>query len=250
MRSSSLVRESGPPARNIYVSNLLASWIRGRQERVYEGGVLTLLGMPPDANTSPSGTVQATRLLEPETTLVDVLRQRSDPLGPGGLVTAKVIVIDQFEDLFTLYPQHWPDRAAVFEQLGAALEDDLLRVVIAIRDEHLAELESYSSLVPGGLRVRLRLEPLRADAAYSAITGPLRTTRRSFGPGVAESFVKDLQRLQVETGAGDSVVIEREEIDPARLQWACHEMWSNLPPDVQKISEIFYRPFVTMASNH
>jgi hypothetical protein len=235
---ASIDHAGGGAVGNFYVSNLLASWVAAGMESARGISVLTPRSGPSHHAHASAATRPVTRLLPRETTLADALRRRSRPLGPNGFVVARVLVIDQLEELFTLYPQHWRDRADFFRQVAAALEgDELLRVVLAIGDEHLSSLEAYAPLVPGALRTRFHLQQLRPDAAYAAVTGPLRMTRRSFAPGVAEALVNDLQRSRVETATGEGVVVESEEIDAARLQQTCYEMWSNLPPEIDQISD-------------
>lgn len=130
----------GPPSAdvgNVYAFNLVANW----------------------ASVTLCPSLMRSRSLA-RLTLADLLRRR-DALAPVSyLSTPKVLVIDQFEELVTLYPRRWRDREGFFKQIGTALqEDDLLRVVLVICDDYLAALEPYRSLVPGGLRTRLHLEP-------------------------------------------------------------------------------------------
>lgn len=239
VRASSIDAE-GRAVGNVYVSNLLANWSRAGTGRARGISFLTPRSGHSHHQERSAAMRPVTRLLPQEKTLADALRRRSRPLGPNGFVVARVLVIDQLEELFTLYPQHWSDRADFFRQLADALEgDELLRVVLAIDDRHLSGLEAYAALVPGALRTRFHLRQLRPEAAYAAVTGPLRMTRRFFGSGVAEALVKDLQRSRVETATGEGVVVESDEIDPARLQRTCYEMWANLPPEIDQISDRF-----------
>jgi hypothetical protein len=111
-------------------------------------------------------------------------------------------VLDPFEELFTSFPERWRDRAPFFEQLQKVLDDDkLLRLVLVMREDYVAELDPYRDLLPERLRTRMRLERLHHDAALAAVTGPLRGARR-FAPGVAEQLVEELCRIRMETGSG------------------------------------------------
>ena len=80
----------------------------------------------------------------------------------------RVIVFDQLEELFGLYPENWYDQQQnFFQQIAEALnEDSMLRIVLVIREEHLAHLSSFAELMPGRLRSRFRLERLGKEAAF------------------------------------------------------------------------------------
>jgi hypothetical protein len=72
---------------------------------------------------------------EPDT-LTDFLAARPTPLVDDTLPAPRALIIDQFEELFTLYPERWPERRDVFVQISDALEaDPLLRVVLALRED-------------------------------------------------------------------------------------------------------------------
>ncbi len=146
------------------------------------------------------------------------------------------VFFDQFEELFTVYPEHWEQRTDLFDQLAEALEDDPhLHVVLALREDYLAHLDSYLDLLP---RVtRFRLERLGHDAALCATTRPLEATGRHFAPGVADKLVADLRALRVDTGRGDSIDVQGEFVEPVHLQVVCHNLWSALPPGVDVIDE-------------
>src|SRR5690606_19889663 len=58
-----------------------------------------------------------------------------------------VLIIDQFEELLTTYPDRWPERAGFFEQLTAAMaRHPNLWVVLTLREDYVAGLEPYSHL--------------------------------------------------------------------------------------------------------
>jgi hypothetical protein len=122
------------------------------------------------------------------------------------LPAPRALVIDQYEELFMLYPERWPQRAEVFDQLSEALEQDpLLRIVLAIREDYIAQLDPYASRLPRRLRTRMRLEPLRRPAALAAVAMPLAGESRSFAPGVAERLVDDLLKVRIHTLRDESI---------------------------------------------
>ena len=174
-----------------------------------------------------------------------------------------IAVFDQFEELFTAYASRWRDRRGFFEQLADALESiSNLRVLLAMREDWLASLDPFASLVPENLRTRFRLERLRREAALEAVVKPLAGTGRSFGPGVAEKLIDNLMTIHVRrdrdasaarsdnddqgvlaTAGGLSVTTLRvpacepesdgyaatsEYVEPVQMQVVCQTLWSNL----------------------
>ena len=89
----------------------------------------------------------------------------------------QVVVFDQLEELFSFYsdPNKWREQQQdFFEQIADALQSDtLLRVVFIIREDYLAQLDPFASVLPEKLRPRFRLERLGRDAAFEAVKGPL-----------------------------------------------------------------------------
>jgi hypothetical protein len=176
--------------------------------------------------------------------LAAALARREHPTDAQGFASPRAVVFDQFEELFSLFPERWPDRAEFLEEVADALEQDpLLRVVFALREDYLAQLDSHASLLPGNLRTRLRIERLGPDAAQEAVTRPLLSTPRAFAPGVAEKLVADLRTIRVDSALGGDVEVEGEFVEPVHLQVACQSLWSELPPKVTTITEDHLRTF-------
>ncbi len=154
----------------------------------------------------------------------------------------RLLVFDQFEELFSSYPERWRDRRGFFLELAEAMAaDPLLRVVLVLREDYLAQLDPYATFLPERLRTRFRLDRLRETAAREAIEEPLRDSRRSFQPGVARELVEKLSKIPIETTAGVNVI--GEFIDPVQLQVVCQSLWRNLPNDVSEISRDHLRAF-------
>jgi hypothetical protein len=187
-----------------------------------------------------------------------------------GVPLPRLLIFDQFEELFTVHREFWTQRVDFVTQIADSLErDPLLRILLSIREDFVAELGSYASLLPDGLRIRFRLERLRKGPALDAITGPLRGTPRSFAPGTAESLVRDLLEQRIERRTGREVLgngssiwkalrprrlrhpqlpaqpekIEGEFVEPVQLQVVCRTLWERLPPDVTEIEQEDLREF-------
>jgi tetratricopeptide (TPR) repeat protein len=120
-----------------------------------------------------------------------------------------VLVFDQFEEVFTLLTSD--ERSAVGLELGAlvsgAMPDSVrrqqrslpesqrlsdsppqVRIVLTIREEHLASLQDLSADVPHLFQDRIRLLPLADDQARQAICEPASLDQAVHSEGVAVEF--------------------------------------------------------------
>jgi tetratricopeptide (TPR) repeat protein len=172
-----------------------------------------------------------------EVSVPDYLGQQAHPTDEEGIEKPRVVIFDQFEELFTFYPERWPERKDFFQQVREALEKDpLLRVVFSMREDHVAELDAYLHILPEKFRTRFRLERLREPAALEAVKRPVKGTNRYFADGAAESLVDDLLEIKAETPEGESVSFKDEFVEPVQLQVVCQSLWQSLPPDIQEIT--------------
>ncbi|MDM8519242.1 SUMF1/EgtB/PvdO family nonheme iron enzyme [Anaerolineales bacterium HSG6] len=152
----------------------------------------------------------------------------------------RVLIIDQFEEIVTTHTQEWEAREAFFEQLGEAIENDpSLWVVLTMREDYIANLDPYAIYLPGKLRARFRLSPLKRDAALWAVTEPAKQGGAHFAEGVAESLVDNLRRVQAGESTyrkpGDNAHQMGAYIEPVHLQIVCRQLWANLPPNCNLI---------------
>ncbi|HXF60074.1 MAG TPA: hypothetical protein VNK95_00575, partial [Caldilineaceae bacterium] len=201
---------------NIYVFNVLISWAE------------------PDADQAQLA----------QMSLVEFLAGREHLVDEIDLPQPRLIILDQFEELFTAYPERWPEREGFFRQVDNALAaDPLLRVLFSVREDYLGQLDGYSAFLPERLQTRFRLPRLGRVAALAAITQPLHGTGRSFAPGVAEKLVEELLQVRVETAAGATVVVEGEYVEPVQLQVVCQSLWQGLPPDAAVITSDHLQAF-------
>ncbi len=161
-----------------------------------------------------------------------------------GLRLPRLVIFDQFEELFSLYLGRWQERTGFFQQITDALKQDpLLRVLFVIREDYLASMDSYAALLPEQLRNRFHLELLDARSARLAVEDPLKKVGRSFAPGVADELVQELLKIRVETASGEIVQVTGEFIEPVQLQVVCQNLWLDLPPDTTVISPSHLRAF-------
>jgi len=100
-----------------------------------------------------------------------------------GATMAPLLLLDQFEELFTLYSELPAQREDFIDQLtelladsrqgaGAARDSGPVRVIISIRSDFLYLLDRLSARIPAILRCRYELSPLDEDNARLAITAP------------------------------------------------------------------------------
>ncbi|MGA9996470.1 MAG: hypothetical protein WBP93_13710 [Pyrinomonadaceae bacterium] len=168
-------------------------------------------------------------------TLADFLKERPGRHNKYGEPTLRVVIFDQFEELFTAYPNRWKDRQDFFEQVRDALEgnpkkdiegDPLLRVVFSMREDYIAELDPYASILPECLRTRFRLEQMKEKSALEAVVGPLEKRNASFAPRVANQLVKNLLKIPSRNN-GDSQKYGQY-VEPVQLQIVCQSLWEAL----------------------
>jgi hypothetical protein len=158
-----------------------------------------------------------------------------------------VIVLDQFEELFTL-GERVPDLVRVFRNdlgdlienripadLAARIEDDEAvsarldlrscnyKLLISLREDFLPEFEGWRRLIPALGRSRMRLLPLRAGDARDAVQKPAgqmmtdALARRVVDIVVGRDIAwNDLDRPDDDLGASD--------VEPALLSLFCREL--------------------------
>jgi WD40 repeat protein len=148
----------------------------------------------------------------------------------------RVVIFDQFEEIFTVHPERYKDRQDFFLQVSDALKaDPFLRVVFSMREDYLAEVDPYSDILPQNLRTRFRLERLRKGNAVSAVKQPLAAARlqtsRKFADGAGETLVERLMLIKVKTASGEKIEVSGEFVDPVQLQVVCQTLWEKLPAD-------------------
>jgi hypothetical protein len=172
--------------------------------------------------------------------LWEFLHHRDDVLqDESGQTLIPLLIFDQFEEIFTLAQSDdfGRARAARFtadladlvenrppKELEAKLEEDDsaaehfdfarsdYRVLIALREDYLAPLESLKNAMPSITQNRLRLAPMTGQQALEAV---MRPGRNLVSQEVAEAIVRFV--------AGGAEIANAE-VEPALLSLICREL--------------------------
>jgi tetratricopeptide (TPR) repeat protein len=155
-----------------------------------------------------------------------------------------VLVFDQFEELFTrgserpegrkevtLFLRELADLVENRPTAGEASIAPLFRIVIAMREDYLAQLESWRGEMPSLVENRMRLTSLNGQGALRAVTRPasLRGEPPLIGPTVARQVVRflaghDSPREAEATAAASWEDFASFELDPALLSLVLREL--------------------------
>ncbi|MCB8920096.1 MAG: pre-peptidase C-terminal domain-containing protein [Ardenticatenaceae bacterium] len=186
---------------NIYVFNLLLSLCKGNHD-VQELAQLSL-----------------TEYLESQ--------KRNVPKDQFGQPKARVLIIDQFEEILTTHLGHWQERHTFFEQLNQALLDDpMLWVVLSMREDHIAALDPYAPLLPDKLRARFYMQRMAANAALEAVEGPAKENGRPFEHTAAQELVDNLRQIRARGQETPGEI--GQFVEPVQLQLVCYQLWEEI----------------------
>ena len=171
-------------------------------------------------------------------TLASYCASRVDSKNPDGSTRFPLLILDQFEELFTLDRFDWDKKQEFIEQLaimlGAPSGSEVDRgncegkspmtiwALLSMREDHIAELEPYLDLIPTGLAFRYRMERLEREQAIEAITGP---AGNCFAADAAERLVDDLRSL---TADGKERPQLGRFVEPVQLQVVCRRLWDKV----------------------
>ncbi|HEY0989842.1 MAG TPA: hypothetical protein VGD80_22390 [Kofleriaceae bacterium] len=151
-----------------------------------------------------------------------------------------VVVIDQFEELFTL-GRDAAARASLLTELADLVENRIpesvrrtgdadalppsfeapkAKVVLALREDFLARLEDLRPALPSIARGRFRLRPMDGDQAVRAVRHA--RTAHLVEPAVAERIVRFVAGAQGER-RGDAA-LDAMTVEPALLSLVCRQL--------------------------
>jgi len=154
-----------------------------------------------------------------------------------------ILIFDQFEEIFTLYSEE--SRQDFTEQLANLVRDTIpknlreplrdqnrlafgeapvnVKIVIAIREDFIANLDEMSQAIPSILHNRFRLTALSRENAQKAIVEPAKLKGEQFDTRAftyKTETIDDMLDFLCQRREGNKV-IESNEIEPFQLQILC-----------------------------
>jgi WD40 repeat protein len=144
---------------------------------------------------------------------------------------ARLVIFDQFEEIFTYHPELTDQRHAFFVQLGDCLSEyPQLSLLLSMREDYLADLEASAALLPDRMRTRMRLERLGVEGAVDAVREPAALAGMPFAPGIAEQLVDNLRRIRTGSAGSNGFALGLY-VEPVQLQIVCRQLWSRVTAD-------------------
>lgn len=162
--------------------------------------------------------------------LTDFLERYGERTDRYGDPIPTLVAIDQAEELFLPADLHHEAREEFLRELGEAVHRHRgLRLLLSLRQEHLADVLPYERLLGQGSRARFAVHPLSREAALQAVRRPLERVNWSFLPGAAERLVDTLTTAQISDARGIRRTVRLESVEPVQLQVVCTALWESLP---------------------
>ncbi len=151
-----------------------------------------------------------------------------------------LLIFDQFEEIFSFRPELGEQRREFFEQLRDCLAAyPKLGLLLSMREDYLADMDSFAGYLPDRLRTRMRMERLSDKQAHDAIACPAKDAGKPFDAGVATKLTDDLRRVQTShkssTATDDGHALGKY-VEPVQLQIVCQQLWTKLPDDATAIT--------------
>jgi hypothetical protein len=164
--------------------------------------------------------------------LESYLKQRQQRLAsPGSEEKSplEVLIFDQFEEIVSLDPTDRSAKQEFFAQLGAWLSGYQNLALFVMRDDFVAQIEDFLSVIPDRLGTRIHLNLLDQNGAKRAIQGPLESALNSSGVKIddqaALSLVRDLSETKIQSSDGTVIPVAGTYIEPVQLQVVCYRIW-------------------------
>jgi hypothetical protein len=151
----------------------------------------------------------------------------------GGMV----LIIDQFEEILTTDPTDLEAKREFFAQLGAALRSQYRWALLSMREEYVAGLDPYRSMIPTRLATSFRLELLNEQQARRTMQAASAQAGVVFTDSAAQKLADDLRRVRVQRPGGALEEQLGPTVEPTQLQVVCLRLWSTLAPGKTTIEE-------------
>jgi hypothetical protein len=136
-----------------------------------------------------------------------------------------VLILDQFEEFFTAHATGLEALRTEVSGLVRAQGLDV-RILISLREEHLAALEPFRTSIPELFGSTYRLEPLVPKGVRDAIVGPAEVFGVSYESGLVDELIKDLRGPQSASIPSQPAAKMELPTDLPILQLVCQELWT------------------------
>ncbi|MCB0183295.1 MAG: ATP-binding protein, partial [Caldilineaceae bacterium] len=121
-----------------------------------------------------------------------VLDRRVSRLLSGGPADRLLLVVDQFEELFTLCKDQTERKVFVDNLLTAAVEDGVTTVVITLRADFYAHCFSFENLRTALGDYQIPIGPMSKDELRRAIEEPAKFGKWELEPGLVDLLLDDV----------------------------------------------------------
>jgi hypothetical protein len=158
-------------------------------------------------------------------TLEQILDKAFTPARRGQV---PLLVIDQLEEILTLDPTDRPAKKLFFREVGHAIANGDLWVLLAMREDFMGGLDPYLRYLPGHLRSRFRLDFLSHSEARQAIQKPALAQGVTISDEAATELVSMLARTEVQGPDQDVESKRTPYVEPFQLQVVCRQLWRDI----------------------
>jgi len=136
----------------------------------------------------------------------------------------EVLIFDQFEEICTLDPTDREKKEQFFSELRETLRNRNRWALFVIREDYLAEVDSFSHLLPTALNTRFRLNLLTIAQAREAIAGPAAAQGSILPPEQVDELAAELATVTLHCGEELKQTVG-EYVEPVQLQVVCRRLW-------------------------
>jgi len=206
-------------------SSLLHAGVAQRLRALGDGTVIVHDAWADDPEAGVIASAHAAEpALGPTAGLVDTMAAVAQRSGQAYLL------LDQFEEYFL----HQGDGRALREALPELLRRPGLRVnvLIALRDDSLAELDVFAGRVSGLFANMLRLERLDRRSARAAVLGPLERYTELTGvahsaePALVDELLDEVAAGRVDLGGAAATALSPGQVEAPFLQLVLMRLWA------------------------
>ena len=193
---------------------------------IFEQNVVSYLSSPNDGSTPSAASTPL---------LLTTLESRPRRTASDGAPMSRVLVIDQFEELFTTNPAAWRQRSELLSAVLAANRGVAdLRVVLVMRAEYLSAFAALLARLEDGSSARERVvmyfhvERLSQRAASDVIAAGFGKHFPAFKSSSATKLAQQMSREYVRGPDGALTEGEGEYVEPLYLQLICRSLWEKM----------------------